>query len=467
VCLFVCRAHAQDEPVMPEVYAIDLSQGPVLSSSRVTGLSGAVTAIAEGMEGGLSNPAASAVRTAASADFWDYWVALSLTYPFDNGDFYNSGNVLEDSGKASADSFYFLNTGGYLQLYGLGFGLNVEILQVDVHAPGMDEAVLHMQLITNHVQVGYLFLDGQLALAGGLQVLRERVTAQVDKERTRQPVDVGLGGEGGVLIRPNGAQWRVGASLFSQVKTEYGEQARAWQAAQELLLSKSSVRPWRGNVAFAYQFGKRPLNPRFSYVEERAREPLRALDARKRRAEQDHARRMHELYRDTSPERHARLATEAQEFAEQELVFRAERDAIRKAAWRELRAGVRRLWERRYLLLVAEVSFAGRVDNGVGLESVLAQRVQRSGEKVTVTPRFGLESEVWPTHLKLRVGSYYEASRFDETSARFHGTFGFDIRLFNWDVFRIWPEDYLWQLTSAIDLSRDYQAFSLGIGGWY
>jgi hypothetical protein len=135
------------------------------------------------------------------------------------------------------------------------------------------------------------------------------------------------------------------------------------------VLPKYSVRPWRGNVAFAYQFGKRPLNPRFSYVEERAREPLRALDARRRRAEQEHARRLQALRQDASPDRHARLAHEEQDFAEQELVFRAERDAIRKAAWRELRAGVRRLWERRYYLLVGEVSFAGRVENAVGLES--------------------------------------------------------------------------------------------------
>jgi hypothetical protein len=462
VCLVAGRTRAQDD------YSIDLSQGAVLSSSRVTGLSGAVTAIAEGMEGGLSNPAAAAVRTAASADWWDYWVALSLTYPLDNGDFYNSGNSLDDEGgSAKADSFYFLNTGGYLQLYGLGFGLNVEILQVDVHVPDMDEAVLHLQLITNHVQVGYLFLDGQLALAGGLQVLRERATAQLGRERTSQPIDVGLGGEAGVLIRPNGAQWRAGAGMYSVVKTEYDENDRGGQIAQQFVLPQYSVRPWRGNVAFAYQFGKRPLNPRFSYVEERAREPLRALDARRRRAEQEHARRLQELRRDARPDRHARLAQEEQAFAEQELVFGAERDAIRKAAWRELRAGVRRLWARRYYLLVGEASFAGRVEDAVGLESFFAQREQRSGERITVTPRLGFESEVWPTHIKVRAGGYYEPSRFQETSARFHGTFGVDVRLFNWDVFRIWPEDYLWQLTSAIDVTRAYQAFSLGFGGWY
>jgi len=34
-------------------------------------------------------------------------------------------------------------------------------------------------------------------------------------------------------------------------------------------------------------------------------------------------------------------------------------------------------------------------------------------------------------------------------------------------VFGIWPEDYRWQLTAAVDLARAYGAFSFGIGGWY
>jgi hypothetical protein len=90
-----------------------------------------------------------------------------------------------------------LNTGGYLQLYGLGFGLNVEILQVDVRAPGMDEAVLHLQLITQPRAGGLSVSRRPAGAGGGLQVLRERATAQVGRERTSQPVDVGLGGEAG------------------------------------------------------------------------------------------------------------------------------------------------------------------------------------------------------------------------------------------------------------------------------
>jgi hypothetical protein len=48
-----------------------------------------------------------------------------------------------------------------------------------------------------------------------------------------------------------------------------------------------------------------------------------------------------------------------------------------------------------------------------------------------------------------------------------HGTLGFDISLFKWDVFGVWPDDYRWQVTAAIDLASHYGAFSFGIGGWY
>ena len=69
--------------------------------------------------------------------------------------------------------------------------------------------------------------------------------------------------------------------------------------------------------------------------------------------------------------------------------------------------------------------------------------------------------------MKIRGGTYLEPTRFAESSPRWHGTLGVDISLFKWDVFGIWPEDYRWQLTAAVDLARAYGAFSFGIGGWY
>ena len=42
-----------------------------------------------------------------------------------------------------------------------------------------------------------------------------------------------------------------------------------------------------------------------------------------------------------------------------------------------------------------------------------------------------------------------------------------DVSLFKWNVFGLWPDDYRWQLTTALDFARAYGSWSVGIGGWY
>ena len=50
------------DPIQTSNYSIDLTRGVVISTSRVVGLSGAATSLAQGVEGGLQNPAAVAYR---------------------------------------------------------------------------------------------------------------------------------------------------------------------------------------------------------------------------------------------------------------------------------------------------------------------------------------------------------------------------------------------------------------------
>ncbi|MBT8465834.1 MAG: hypothetical protein KJO57_14195, partial [Deltaproteobacteria bacterium] len=66
-----------------------------------------------------------------------------------------------------------------------------------------------------------------------------------------------------------------------------------------------------------------------------------------------------------------------------------------------------------------------------------------------------------------RAGTYLEPTRFAQSSLRVHGTLGVDISLFKWNVFGLWPDDYRWQFTTALDVSRKYVSLSFGIGGWY
>jgi hypothetical protein len=461
------------QPITTSSYAIDLTRGPVLSSSRATGLAGAFTAIAEGAEGGLSNPAAVSNRYAASADWWDYWLAFGFTYPIANGDFFNSGNYLKSSGEIPESSFWFLNPGLYVQLWGLGFGLDMDIQQLTAKstaAGDTEPTTVHLTLITNHVQVGYLFFDGQLSLGGGLTILREVVSTSMNRSDRQSVFDsVGFGGEVGALVRPNDQQWRIGAGFYSAVVTHGSGTADASGdvVVDSVYYPKSAVRPWQGNLAFAYQFGKRPLNPRFVYVEQQARIPLAELAAREREAHEAHERRVATLRAAHAADLLTALADEARAYSEQQKKFEAERSDIRKTAWREIRARVRTEWERFYVLALAELALTGQVDNGVGVESFLVQTVQRSGEKLTATPRLAVESEVWPNQIKVRTGTYLEPTRFAQSSARLHWTVGVDIKVLHWAVFGVWPEDYLWQVSTAFDIARDYSAFSLSLNGWY
>jgi hypothetical protein len=111
---------------------------------------------------------------------------------------------------------------------------------------------------------------------------------------------------------------------------------------------------------------------------------------------------------------------------------------------------------------------SGSVKNAVGIESMLNRAVQRSGEHDTVSPHIGLESEPIPHWLRLRCGSYLEPSRFDSNrkGARLHATFGFDQKIFPWDVFGAFPEDTEWRVGGSLDASRSYLGWGVSIGVW-
>jgi hypothetical protein len=211
----------------------------------------------------------------------------------------------------------------------------------------------------------------------------------------------------------------------------------------------------------------RPPNPPWISAEQLAAHDLERLENRKRAAEDDERDEIARLRARGGPDVEICIQAVEQRFARKYAEIRQSRKELKKLAWEMLRLQYRQGWPRRYYLLSADLRFNGRVDNAVGVESFIFQTVQRSGEQVTVSPRIGFETEIWPRRMKLRGGSYLEPSRFAESTFRIHGTFGLDIKLFKWNVFGLWPDDYRWQLTGAIDFARDYGAFSLGIGGWY
>jgi len=59
-------------------------------------------------------------------------------------------------------------------------------------------------------------------------------------------------------------------------------------------------------------------------------------------------------------------------------------------------------WPRRYYLLTADLWFNGRVTNAVSVECFVFQAVQRSGQRGTLCPHLGFETEAWPKRMKIR-----------------------------------------------------------------
>jgi len=105
----------------------------------------------------------------------------------------------------------------------------------------------------------------------------------------------------------------------------------------------------------------------------------------------------------------------------------------------------------------------GAVDNGYGMEAFAAKQLQVSGRHISITPRLGLETEVIAGWLRLRAGSYREASRFPETSARFHGTAGAEVRIFS---FRLAGHERRVAISAASDVAARYKNLAVSVGFW-
>ena len=105
--------------------------------------------------------------------------------------------------------------------------------------------------------------------------------------------------------------------------------------------------------------------------------------------------------------------------------------------------------------------------DAVGIESFLQRVVARSGERVSLSPRLGIETEFVPNWVRVRMGTYGEPTRFVTSSNRLHGTFGFDVKLFPWSVFGLFEDGTEWRLSAAVDAAPRYLGWGAGIGVWH
>lgn len=81
--------------------------------------------------------------------------------------------------------------------------------------------------------------------------------------------------------------------------------------------------------------------------------------------------------------------------------------------------------------LAVDMVVEGPVDDAEAIESLYVQTTEwvQQGNNLTLSPRMGLEVEVIEHRLRVRTGTWREASRFQQLSGTWHGTAGLELRV--------------------------------------
>jgi len=447
-------------------YALDLFHGPVFAGTRVTGLGGAYVAIAEDVDGDLQNPAAPAVRPFFSYSQFDYWLGFGITFPatLTGVDFFNSGSKTNLTN--TPDAFVFFTPAVNLQWGEFGLGLTLEMQQYELSGPPPGKSI-RVTIPTTHLQLARGIDHNQLVIGAGARLVSMSV-AGPDAGTTFSSSGIGL--EFGAVYKPENIPLRLGVAVRTPVQTKASYREGLLPDANGDLvvqtetgpayLPKIVAVPWDFNFGFAVQLGRRPLNP-----------PWRMLPELTERPTLEH--RLRELDREEAEENALRLARTPAERERITRSFESEQAADdRRFADQQLSAQQRIAREhlamnRFYVQISGAMLVSGSVDAAVGIESLLTQKVNRSGQRVVSSPRLGVECGIVPEWVKLRAGSYLEPTRFETSDLRVHATAGIDLKLIRWSVFGAWPDDYMWRLALAGDASNRYYTFGFSIGGWY
>ncbi len=465
-------------------YAIELFQGPLLAPIHVTGVAGAYIASAEDTEGAAVNSASPAVRDPYSTTWFDYDLAVGVSFPgaFTNTDFDNHG-YQSQLGANSANSFTDLTLGGQLQFGAFGVSLTGDLLQyqdfnglagasstslttiptdLGQFVPG-GAAALTAQIGRWKALAGYAFLDGQLAVGAGARI----ITMQMLERGSTLFNMTGAAPEAGLIFMPTGHRWRLGATARAPVTGgAFGSENVTVQGdvrrAGDLVLPIRVTQPWELEAGIALQLGPRPLNPGWDHPHDQEAE-LRAQIQKDR----DDRTRMDEVeLAITAPPAREKLR-ELQKAAEAAVrKIEDEHLAEASAALEKIRKARYANWPREKILLLASVLATGPSRDAVSVEAFLDQIYARAGQSATYTPRLGLEGEPIENRMILRTGVYIEPSRYADGNARQHVTFGADIHLAPLSFWGLLP-DADWKLGLVVDLAPRYQNIGFGIGNWH
>lgn len=463
VWLVVTSTAAAQARLTTNDFVVDVIGTPVLGSSRIIGLSGAYTSLAEGVDGVPFNPAAYAARAGWELDWYEWELGGGIQFPgaFSTADYFLNGL----GGGLGVDSFFALQFAGRLQFGDLGLGSSVEFQSFDLS--GNPTSV---GLTTFRVGGGYSLMRGQLVVGGGLRVLQLDVT---DTDAVESLVNfTGFGAELGAILRLQDRPWRIGAAFRSPISAEIaavsGNPMDPPTQVAGYTLPERVRSPWEVSIGASWQFLERPFNPRFIRPKAVGRGVLAELER------EACARELEQVRREVGAAASAELSCPALRIHARDPAWRRA-EALRSREERRRAAAeiatreeeMVEFWEalheslpRRFVLVSADVILLGRTERGVGLDAFVRQERRERGASISFGYRLGVESEVVPHRLKLRGGTYLEPARYTGVPYRPHGTFGVDLRLF-----RFLGTD--WRVTLVVDGARDYVNWGLSIGSWH
>src|SRR4051812_24200845 len=246
------HARAQSTPEEPRV--IDTVRGTIRGSTRFIGLAGAFVAIADDTEGVPINPASAAVRLPYSWDAFSFsfGIDFSVASWLPKNDVYNAPEGTK--GGSLFGSFAILTNYRHA-----GFGIAAEAEQ-NAASKKADQGV-STKLTANfglmHPAIAYGYFDGQLQLGAGLRVLGLSLGGGGS-------ATAGIGYTAGVIVKPKSRQFRAGVAIEQPINSEVASDDGSPPTIVHV--------PWTAALGFAYQFGRRPLNPKFVTASDRARQ---------------------------------------------------------------------------------------------------------------------------------------------------------------------------------------------------
>lgn len=439
----------QGERIGTSQYNVDLYQGPVLATTRIIGMGGAFTAVAEDTDAIPFNPAAASVRAPWSHAKTDYDITGGITLPgslpgaVNKTDFDNNGTV-----GFSYKNFVWLSGGGILQFGHLGMGFMASFQNYDLGLPGTNapplpgsnEVVSGVSIRTLKVDpvASYGFFDDQLHIGGGLRVAgffgvgKTGVAGQEANNERLLLQSFAVGVQTGGLWQPKGLPLRIGLALRSpawavQNDSDSGriqKDANGDRTIGNIYLPDDFSLPWEAEVGIAVQLWKRPFN--LGWTDE---DQVPKPDTERWRLDNKNGQ----------PE---------PEYMGARRLIKARYKAI----------------PRQKVLLSASTVITGPTKNAVGLESMLSQTIDRSGQNTVIGVRAGVETEVIPWWLVVRAGSYVEPTRYAEGETRIHATAGLDLRVLQWSVFDLFDNDTLFRISLSGDIARNYFGWGIGAG---